>query len=264
MAAIAVVVLGASAATQAQDAGATDGITQAKMMPKDADPDWDVVTVRPSDPNTIHATFDVRGRHIIIGNRTVETMLLLAYGLQRDQIVGGPEWLRTDHFDAEGVSTVEGEPSLEQFRNILRKLLTERFGLVTRTEQRELSVYAITIAKGGPKMEKSTADPDALQSDWDKQDGGQRSIQMRNATMGGFALELLFNTDRPVVDRTGLTARYDFTLKWTYDESKAPTDGSAAPSLFTAIQEQMGLKLEPVKAMTDVMVIDKVERPGAN
>ena len=234
------------------------------MMAKDADPGWEVVTVRPSDPNTSQATFDVRGRHIIIANRTVETMLLLAYGLQKNQIVGGPDWIRTERFDADGIPNVEGQPSLEQFRNMLRKLLAERFGLVTHMEQRELSVYAITIAKGGPRMTQSKADPNALQSDSDKQDGGQRSIQMSNATMAGFALELLYNTDRPVVDRTSLTGRYDFTLKWTFDDSKVPTDGSAAPGLFTAIQEQMGLKLEAVKTMTNVMLIDKMERPGAN
>jgi uncharacterized protein (TIGR03435 family) len=67
-----------------------------------------------------------------------------------------------------------------------------------------------------------------------------------------------------VVDQTGLTGRYDFRLLWTFDESKAPTDGSAAPGIFTAIQEQIGLKLEPVKAQTDVLVVDKVEHPSAN
>ena len=251
-------------AARAQSAGAAGGIMQPTMMAKDADPGWEVVTVRPSDPNTSQATFDVRGRHIIIGSRTVETMLLLAYGLQKNQIVGGPDWIRTERFDADGIPNVEGQPSLQQFRNMLRKLLAERFGLVTHMEQRELSVYAITIAKGGPRMTQSKADPNALQSDSDKQDGGQRSIQMSNATMAGFALELLYNTDKPVVDRTSLTGRYDFTLKWTFDDSKVPTDGSAAPGLFTAIQEQMGLKLEAVKTMTNVMLIDKVERPGAN
>ncbi len=264
VAVLTVVVLCACGAAQAQSAGAADGIRQPTMMAKDADPDWDVLTVRPSNPSTSQATFDVRGRHIIIGNRTVETILLLAYGLQKNQIVGGPDWVRTERFDADGIPTVEGQPSLEQFRSMLRKLLAERFGLVTHMEQRALSVYAITIAKGGPRMTKSKADPNALQGDSDKQDGGQQSIQMSNATMAGFALELLLNTDRPVVDRTNLAGRYDFILKWTFDDSKAPTDGSAAPSLFTAIQEQMGLKLEAVKAMTDVMLIDKAEGPGTN
>ena len=85
------------------------------------------------------------------------------------------------------------------------------------------------------------------------------------AAMGELAgmLMRLF-LDRPVVDQTGLTRRYGFQLKWTQDEIRAPTDGSAPPGIFTAIQEQIGLKLEPTKAPADVLVVDKVERPGAN
>lgn len=89
-------------------------------------------------------------------------------------------------------------------------------------------------------------------------------MRMTNATMGGLSLVLRLFLDRPVVDQTGLTGRYDFALKWTLDEAAAPTDGRAAPGVFTAIQEQLGLKLEPVRASTDVMVIDKVARPDAN
>ena len=261
---MAVVMLCAGEASRAQDAGATGSATKQTTMPKDADPDWEVLAVRPSDPNATNATFDVRGRHIIVGNRTVETMLLLAYGLQKNQIVGGPDWIRSQHFDADGIPNVEGQPSLDQFRGLLRKLLAERFGLKAHLEQRELLVYAMTVAKGGPVMTKSKADPNALQTDADKQSGGQRSIHMTNATMAGLALELLYNTDRPVLDRTGLTDRYDFTLKWTYDDSKVPADGAAPPDLFKAIQEQLGLKLDAVKTKADVLVIDSGERPEAN
>ena len=258
------VVVFAWGAAFAQDAAAGAGITQPKMMAKDADPDWDVVTVRPSDPNARNDTFDVRGRHVILGNRTVETILRLAYGVQKSQIVGLPDWGTTEHFDAEGIPNVEGQPDLKQFQAMLRKLLTERFGLAMHTEQRELSVYALTVAKGGPKLTASKGDPNGLPNDDDTENAGQATVRMKNTTMREFALDLLFHTDRPVVDRTGLNGRYDFQLKWTFDDSRAPTNGSAAPSLFTAIEEQMGLRLEPVKAMTDVLVIDKVERPGAN
>ena len=252
----------ACGAVWAQDAGS--GTTQPRPMAKDADPDWDVVSVKRSDPNKSETTFDVRGRHVIVGNRTVETMLRLGFGLQDSQIVNAPDWVNTERFDADGVPNVEGQPSLKQFQTLLRKLLVERFGLVTHTERRELSVYVLTVAKGGPKMTVSKRSADEMQSDSDHQNGGQRSIEMWNVTMDGFATELLLNTDRPVVNETGLTGRYDLAVKWTFDETKAPTDGSAAPSLFTAIEEQTGLKLEQVKRMTDVMVIDKVERPGAN
>ena len=249
---------------RAQDATARDGETKPQMMAKDADPDWEVATVRPSDPDRSVNTFDVRGQHVIIGNRTVETMLLMAYGVQPSQIVGAPDWVKTEHFDAEGIANVDGQPNLKQFQSLVRKLLAERFGLVMQREQRELPVYALTVGKSGPKMEKSKGDPDGLPNDDDRRNGGQRSVQMGNTTMGDLVLELLFYMDRPVVDQTGLKGRYDFTLKWTFDDSQAPTDGSAPPAIFTAIQEQIGLKLEPVRAPTDVLVVDKVERPGAN
>lgn len=244
--------------------GAGSGITQPRMMEKDADPDWDVVTVRPSDPNARNDTFDVRGRHVIIGYRTVETMMRMAYSVQHSQILGLPDWAKTEHFDADGVPNIEGEPNLKQFQLMVRKLLVERFGLVMHTDRRELSVYALTVAKGRSKMAKSAGDPNGLPNDSDHRNDGQRSIKMGNATMGDFVLDLMFYVDRPVVDQTGLNGRYDFTLKWTFDDSKAPTDGSAAPSLFTAVQEQMGLKLEPVKASVDVLVVDGVQRPGEN
>jgi uncharacterized protein (TIGR03435 family) len=254
--------LGSGIAAQAQDAA--DAATKPVMMAKDADPDWEVVTVKPSDPNAQGQSFWVDGRHVTIGNRTVETMLLFAYGVQKEQIVGAPEWVRTEHFDANGVPNMNGKPNIKQFQGMVRKLLAERFGLKLHREQREMPVYALTVARGGPKMEKSAGDPDGLASNQDHENAGQRSIQTKNATMGDFAQDLLYYTDRPVVDQTGLSGRYDFTLRYTFDDSRAPTDGSAPPSLFTAIQEQMGLKLDPVRAPADVLVVDSVQKPGAN
>jgi uncharacterized protein (TIGR03435 family) len=254
--------LASGIAAQAQNT-AGDAVNP-QMMAKDADPDWEVATVKPSDPNEQGQSFWVHGRHVTIGNRTVETMLLFAYGVQKEQIVGAPEWVRTEHFDADGVPNVNGQPNIKQFQGLVRKLLVERFGLRFHREQREMPVYALTVAGSGPKMEKSAGNPDGLASNQDHENSGQRSIQTKNETMGDFALDLLYYTDRPVVDQTGLSGRYDFTLRYTFDESRAPTDGSAPPGLFTAIQEQMGLKLGPVKAPADVLVIDKVGPPNAN
>ncbi|HXE08650.1 MAG TPA: TIGR03435 family protein [Acidobacteriaceae bacterium] len=131
-------------------------------------------------------------------------------------------------------------------------------------EQRELSVYELTVAKGGPKMAPSAGDPNGIPSENDNGNGVEVTMHAENMKMGELAVVLDFFMNRPVVDKTGLTGRYDFQLKWTTDESKAPVDGSAPPTIFTAVQEQLGLKLEAVRTATDVMVIDKVERPGAN
>jgi uncharacterized protein (TIGR03435 family) len=253
----------AGVAAWGQGAGA-DGVTKPQMMAADADLDWDVVSVRPSDPNNSRTTFEIRGRHVIAGNRSVETMLRVAYTLQENQVLNAPDWVKTERFDVDGIPSVEGQPSAKQFQALLRKMLTERFGLVAHTERRELPVYMLTVAKDGPKMTLDTSDPSGRPHDDDSSNAGQQTVQIWNTTMREFALVMLFYTDRPVVDETGLKDRYDLKLKWTFDEQKAPTDGSAAPSLFTAIQEETGLKLEQVKRMTDVLVVDKVERPGAN
>jgi uncharacterized protein (TIGR03435 family) len=127
-----------------------------------------------------------------------------------------------------------------------------------------LAVYAITLAKGGEKMARSAGDPNGTPDENERSNGGVVTMRMTNMSMSEFAPDLGYFLGRPAVDQTGLAGRYDFQLKWTPDESRAPADGGAPPGLFTAIQEQIGLKLEPVKAQTEVLVVDAVERPSAN
>jgi len=233
-------------------------------MAKDADPDWEVVTVRPGDPNGMGSGIRVEGRDLVVQRHTVETLLLFGYGVHKTQVMNAPDWVRSERWDARGYPDVPGQPSLPQFQGMIRKLLVERFGLVEHTEKRDLAVYALTVGKGALKIEKSAGDPNGIPLENDRENGGQRTMQAGNMTMREFCLLMTYFMDKPVVDQTGLQGRYDFLLKYTFDETRAPTDGSAPPTMFTAIQEQLGLKLEPVKTATDVMVIDKVERPGEN
>ena len=235
-----------------------------KAMPANADPDWEVVTVRKGDPNGMNSGIRVEGRDLVVERHSVETLLLFGFGVHKTQVMSAPDWVRSERWDARGYADVPGQPSIPQFQTMIRKLLVERFGLVQHTEKRDLPVYALTVAKSGPKIEKSAADPNGLPLENDRDNGGQRTMQIGNMTMREFCLVMTFYMDKPVVDQTGLTGKYDFLLKYTFDESKAPADGSAPPTIFTAIQEQLGLKLEPTKTATDVMVIDKVERPGEN
>ena len=129
-------------------------------------------------------------------------------------------------------------------------------------EQREMPVYALTVAKGGTKMARSTGDPNGHPQE-NGGGGNIRSFKFTNTSMPDLALLLLVELDRPVVDHTGLQGRYDFGLKFSKDDANT-ADPNAPPRIFTAIQEQVGLKLEPVKAPADVLVIDKIERPSAN
>lgn len=240
-----------------------------KPMPANADPAFDVVTVKPGESGMGHIF--VRGRYLTIVNFNLESLVELSYGLHPSQIVGAPSWFATDRYDIEGVPDVEGVPSRKQQYIMVRKLLASRFQLRLHHEQRELSVYAITVAKGGPKMTKTTSSPDdpitfAFYH-------GLGDLTVRNLTIKDFAAWFQQSvTDKPVVDHTGLTDRYDFTLKWTPDQSQFGStplppprdDANAPPSLYTAVQEQLGLKIEAAKALDDVIVIDHVERPSPN
>ena len=234
-----------------------------KMMARDADPDWEAVTVRPTDPNTKDDPFMIVGRHLTMQNRSVENLLLLGYGVHKSEILGAPEWVHTAHFDVDGVPDVEGQPNTQQMQSLMRKLLAERFGMKLHREHRSMPVYALVVAKGGPKLDASKGDPSGLPDERLLRNGGEQTIKMVNANMGDLAL-MMFSLDKPVVDQTGLKGRYDFQLKYTADEMRVATDANAAPGVFTAVQEQLGLKLEATKAPAEVLVIDAVEKPGAN
>jgi uncharacterized protein (TIGR03435 family) len=235
-------------------------------MAKDADPDWDVVTVKARDPNDTSngQSTGMKGRQFAIVNRTVEGMLMFAYGKHKREIVGGPSWIAAERWDVQGLPDVPGHPSLKQAQILTRKVLEERFGLKVHRETKELAVYAVMVAKGGEKMARSAGDPNGTPDENERSNGGQVTMRMTNMSMREFAPDLGYFLDRPAVDQTGLTGRYDFQLKWTADDSRAPADGTAPPGLFTAIQEQIGLKLEPVKAPVDVLIVDAVEQPSAN
>jgi uncharacterized protein (TIGR03435 family) len=233
-------------------------------MEQGANPDWEVATVKASDPSDTRGQhINMPGRHVLLLDTTVEQFLLLGYGVQQSQLMGLPDWVKTTRWDVDGVPDVEGQPSWRQLQGMVQKILTERFGLQLHHEQREMAVFALTVAKGGPRMVANTSDPNGWM---DQQNGGAsgRHVEaLKNASMADLAEILEFHVDRPVVDQTGLKGRYDFKLQWTLDDSQAE-ESDAPPGLFTAIQDQIGLKLERVRAPADVLVIDKLEKPGAN
>jgi uncharacterized protein (TIGR03435 family) len=243
-----------------------------KAMAADAVPKFEVVTVKPSDPNRPGKLFTIRGRQVMTINTTMNDMITFAYGLHVKQIVGAPEWFGTDKFDLAGVPDTEGRPNTKQMKELIQSALTDRFKLTFHYDHKELSVYALTVAKGGPKLTETIHQPNDPKNFLFR---GLGQLMVTNSTMKDFCDGMQAAVmDRPVVDHTGLTARYDFNLNWTADESQfasmgikipPPTDDpKAPPSLYTAIQEQLGLKLEPAKANADVFIIDHVEKPSAN
>lgn len=232
-------------------------------MPPDAKPEFEVATIKPSDPTRNATGFHTKGRGVFCENETVDKIIMVAFGVDSKQIVGGPAWLATDRYDINGLSDVHGQPNLTQMQGMYQRLLADRFKLTFHREERNISVYAIRIAKNGPRLTKSLDDQGQPNSS-DVPAGSARAMRFTNASMPYFALVMqLLAPGTPVVDQTGLTGRFDFLLRWTPDEFQN-SDANASPGLFTAIQEQLGLKLVPVNTPTTVLVIDQVERPSAN
>lgn len=243
-----------------------------KPMAADAKPNFEVATIKPSDPER-------PGQSILVGrggtnlltttNTTLQNLIIFAYGIHPRQLTGGPGWLETEKFDITAKPDQPGIPNATQVTTMLQKLLEERFQLVFSREKKELSVYTITVGKGGPKLAKNESG--GMLPGFGGR--GPGSIGVRNSTMEEFAGFLQARiVDRPVVDQTGLSGKFDFTLTWRLDPSAAP--GADAPPLppefesrsdiFTAFQEQLGLKLEATKAPVGVFVIERVQKPSEN
>jgi uncharacterized protein (TIGR03435 family) len=244
-------------------------------MAADANPNFEVATIKPSKPGAQGKAFFFRAGHFMTSNTDLNDLIAFAYGLHPKQIVDAPAWFGTDLFDIEAKPDREGRPSVKQERAMTQKLLEERFQLKFHHDKQELSVYVISVAGGGAKMTKSTSAATESPTGVYRELG---DLTVRNQTMGDFATWMQSGVmDRPVVDQTGLTDRYDFQLKWTPDESQfaafrgvgavvpPPSDNATAPpALYTAITEQLGLKMAPGKVPVDVIVIDHIEKPSAN
>ena len=233
-------------------------------MPPGAAPVFDVATIKPADPASSRRGFESDGRRIMCENESVDDMISFAYGVHPRQIVEGPAWISGERFDIDGVPDLMGQPNLKQMRGMYRDLLTARFNLTLHHETREIAVYSLEVPKSGPRLVKSLGDPNGL-PDQSFTRWTQQLIELRetNATLAEFSQNMGMVMDKPVVDQTGLAGRFDFVLRWT-PETAQTSDPNAPPGLFTAIQEQVGLKLNATKAPVDVLVIDHVDKPSPN
>jgi uncharacterized protein (TIGR03435 family) len=229
-------------------------------MAADANPTFEVATIKPSKPEEHGPRFQFEGRRFSVIHTSLIDLVNFASGLQQRQILDAPDWVASERYDISAVPDGQGEPSIQQWQSMVKKLMTDRFQLKFHYEKRELPVYLLTVARSGPKLKRSDLNGPAGLG------GGPGNLGATNATIADIA-ELLGHgfLDRPVVDQTGLTGRFDLTLRWTPAELQSSTENAdAPPELFTAIQEQLGLKLVSTKAPVDVIVIDRVERPSAN
>ncbi len=231
-------------------------------MAADATPAFEVAAIRPSNPNYPRAangwSFESEGHRLQCRQATLLDIISVMYGIQPRQIVGGPDWLNKEHYDITGIPDVPGIPSPAQEREMYKKLLAERFHLVLHRDTRDMPIYAVTVAKGGPQLK--LASPGESVNTGNSGDRTQRTLRFTNMSMQEFARNMTLYEDRPVVDRTALSGRYDFTLKWTYAVS-AEEQPDTPPSVFTAMKEQLGLQMNALKGPAEVIVIDHLEKP---
>ena len=243
-----------------------------RAMAADAPAVFEVATIKPSNPDVPGKLFTVKGRQVMTINTTVSDLISFAYGVHATQIVGAPAWVASDKYDVTGQPEAQGQPNQVQLKAMVQKLLTDRLALAVRRESQILPVYALVPGTTGPKLTKNDSNPNGLPSLMFR---GLGVLPALNATMADLASVMQAAVlDRPVVDKTGLPGRFDFTLTWTPDDSQfgglgvrvppPSPDVNAPPGLFTAIEEQLGLKLESTKASVEVLVVDKVERPSQN
>lgn len=232
-------------------------------------PEFEVSTIKPSTfMEGVRLQLDPSG---LFSTRatSLAALITFAYDLHARQILGGPGWLDQEKYDIRAKPDQPGKPSLKQLKAMLRELLADRFQLAFHRDIRNLSVYALAVAKSGPKLARDDSDPNGVFSGIGI---GLGRLGFTNIAMAEFASMLQGGSimDRPVVDQTGLgSSRYDLALKWTPDappsQPGAPPDNTdTPPDLFTALQQQLGLKLESVKATVEVLIIDRAEKPSAN
>lgn len=247
-----------------------------RQMDADAKPVFEVATIKPSNPESSGRGINVGrggGNAFTTLNVPLADLIRFAFGLHARQVIGGPSWMETEKYDILAKPDAPGVPNAPQVRAMVQKLLAERFGLVFHREKRELSTYLLTVDKAGVKMVKSEASGSRLPGFSGR---GPGRLGARNSTMADFADFLQARAvDRPVVDQTGLTDRYDFTLEFREERSgAAAVAGSNAtpsaqpaddrPDLFAALRQQLGLRLESGKAQVEVLVIDKITKPTEN
>jgi len=255
---------------------ATVGLGQSPDVDSSARPEFEVASIRPDNGQMNVQLLWLPGGRLSASGITATLLIGVAYSVKDFQIFGGPSWTGRDQYSIDakpGVASRKGpilslyltrqQRESEEGKLRIQSLLAERFQLRIHRETREEQVYSLIVAKNGPKLQKSKFDDGAPEN-------GVPGLQMHPYQLTGtkvsihyLAEELSRRLSRDVIDQTGLDGEYDFNLRWVPDvgDGDSLPDG---PSIFTALQEQMGLKLESSKSPVDVLVIDHVERPSAN
>jgi uncharacterized protein (TIGR03435 family) len=248
----------------------------ASANPSDATPVFDVAAIHPhiSQPHEHNSIWSsTSDGHFKAENISVLSLLHWAYEMPETRILGAPAWAAEAHFNIEAsadpaldlqLKTINSDAGRKLKEKMVQAMLADRFQFAAHFETRELPIYDLVVAKGGPRLGPVRSDGTTISTS-----NGHIAVQAPNS-VAVFAEELSKVVGRNVVDKTGLSGRYDIKLTWTPDDRLASSPGGPAssgdsgPSLFAALDEQLGLKLEPQKGPVTVLVIDHIELPSQN
>ena len=230
-----------------------------------ADGAFDVASIKPAAAGVRGYSIQPLHDRLSARNVTLKHLVSEAYHVYEFQISGGPKWIDSDRFDVEAKASI-GSPTRRQLREMLRKLLTDRFALTVRQETKEMPVYAIEVEKGGVKI-AAAKHPDAAPMFRVYQ---RRQITAENSTLEYLTEALSILLGKPVLDETGLEGTFDYKLEWSPDELQVqsseapPAPDGAAPSLTRAIKDQMGLKLVSKRGPVEFILVESAQKPAAN
>jgi uncharacterized protein (TIGR03435 family) len=252
---------------------------------------FEVASVKPNKSGSERSpAMILPGGRFTATNNTVRALILNAYEIPPYLLSGGPSWIDSEAYDVDAKPAdraippgLRGRPLWDKTRTMLRALLADRFHLEIRTVSKEVPLYEISVAKNGPKLTKSTRDCSADEFACHGFRGNPRRLSAMGVDMADLASELSYRQGRPVLDKTGISGVFDFLLQWnvwygrehttqTADETPRPPsrdegpmpEADSLPDLATALDRQLGLKLESRKGPVDTYVIERVERPSEN
>jgi uncharacterized protein (TIGR03435 family) len=258
------------------------------------EPAFEVASIKPNNSADHRTMIQMSpGGRMNANNVSVQMLITMAYGIKNNQISGAPGWVDSERYDIS--AKAEGTADQEQVKLMIQALLAERFKMKFHRETKEQPIYALVLDKGGPKFKESKGDDDDFLGErpaGPKPEGGRGpgmggmrqgvrlgrgNLAAQGVTLSAFAGQLANVVGRQVIDKTGLTATYDLKLTWTPDEGQGmmripgdtrdappPAPADSGPSIFTALQEQLGLKLEAQKGPVEMYMIDHVEKVTEN
>jgi uncharacterized protein (TIGR03435 family) len=227
---------------------------------------FDTASIKPAKSGVRGYSIQPLPGRLSVSNTPLRKLIAAAFHVYDFQVAGGPKWIDSDAFDIEAKAPPGTKPTEKQTMAMLQNLLAGRFALAIHRDTKDLPVYALEIARGGPKFQaaKDVGDPYF------------RVFQRRQITAQRAPLEFLlealsFLLGRPAINKTGLTGLFDYKLEWTPDEIQVGSDETNGrpkdenvPSLSSALQEQMGLRLQSQKGPVEIITVDRAEKPTAN